>query len=166
MPARSLTVLIVEDHDDTRSHLREIAKLTGLAVITQTRVESAINVLAEADMMIVNWHLPDADTEELLDFWFRTKTGPVAVLYTEMPDPTHARLLARCTTWNVIPQPANWETLENVISALLQRYSTFVRVGTRLDELTCRVKLLTWGLAGTMAVLLISIVTTFIALLR
>lgn len=161
-----LRLLIVEDEDATREALRCVAREMGLEPITHTRASSARDVFQGADMAIFDWHLPDMDTEVLLDLWFRSKDGPVAVLYSEMPDTTHARLLTRCTTWNVFPQPPSYDTLQDVARVLLKRYKNSVQVQQRLNELESRVRTLTWALVGTIVGFFLSTATVLVLVLR
>ena len=150
MERTSVKLLIIEDQDETRKTLRNLAYELGLEIECHTRIGDAITSMSGYDIMVMDWHLPNGDPETLLDEWANRNKGPVAIIYSEMSDIVKIRLLSKLITWNLIAQPVRQEELEEVMRILLRRYIDYVMLSANMKYVSQRIRWLMWGLGFTL----------------
>lgn len=158
------TVLLCIEDDNTRADVADTAHDLGIGTVPCATVQDAMQYTAQADMMLVDWNTDDYAPDPLLDLWKRTRGGPVAILYAEMPNDVHVRLLSERTTWNVLPYPDDPLTLKAALLTMLIRYVGHVQVSEKLTNLERKVNILhRWVIGMAIALSLILLLTLVVS---
>ena len=162
-----IRVLLCIQDDNVRSRLREIVQDMGLEVVSESTTESSLGCVGRADTLLMDWNIGDLAPDVLLDLWRKIKDGPVAILYHDMPDEVHTRLLSERQIWNVMPYPADMRLLKGAVQTLLVRYVQHVQRDEQLAGLKLEIKRLRWWvtvLTGIVLVLAVAVAALVVAI--
>ena len=123
-------VLIVEDNPQVSSMIRRIAERMNLEVLAAQGVYSAISMMNQADILLLDLHLPNGEPTIIIERWQARDAGrPMAIISAYIDDDVETDMFQR-GAWNVLRKPVPITTIERV----LLNYRSHIRwVKTAVD---------------------------------
>ena len=118
-----LSVLILEDDQDACENLQDILEFDRHQVTTFQSSRSALasTALKTADVILLDWKLPDASALELLPILTREVPGADIIIITGFGDFDRAVLALREGAADYLLKPINAESLRASVGRLAQR---------------------------------------------
>jgi DNA-binding NtrC family response regulator len=124
-----ITVLIVEDEHDVREPWAQVVSPIARVKCAAT-IPEALAMMAEADVLLLDWHLCGQQADVVLDRWVTDVGGPVCVLSGELSQAHLYELFAR-GVYNAFQKPVPLP----VIAAVVRHYCNDVRMRQELETL-------------------------------
>ena len=123
-PAKKpVTILVVEDHDDSRRMMQIMLELDGFRVVTAATGRQALDLSASAapDVMLMDINLPDMDglavTRQIRQRGGDSRTPIIALTAYDTSESRDRALAAGCNEFML--KPVNFERLEALCCRLL-----------------------------------------------
>ena len=108
-------VLIIEDNAQVSSMFRRIAERLNLEVLAAQGVYGALSLMSQADMLLLDLHLPNGEPFIVIERWQAQDAGrPLAVISAFIDDGVEKDMFQR-GAWNVLRKPVPTTTLERVL---------------------------------------------------
>jgi CheY-like chemotaxis protein len=120
---KPITILVVEDHDDSRRMMQIMLELDGFRVITASTGRQAIDISASAtpDVVLMDVNLPDMDgmavTRQIRQQFGYSHLPIIALTAYDTSEARDRALAAGCTEFML--KPVNFERLEALFCRLL-----------------------------------------------
>jgi CheY-like chemotaxis protein len=120
---RPVTILVVEDHEDSRRMMRILLELDGFRVFTAATGNRAIELAGSVkpDAVLMDMNLPDLDgmsvTRQIRKDSGENRTPIIALTAYDMNDSRDRALAAGCNEFML--KPVNFDRLEAMLCRLL-----------------------------------------------
>jgi CheY-like chemotaxis protein len=115
-----IRILLVEDHGDTLDLLQEVLRQLGATVTAVPTAREAVALVADADIVVTDYKLPEEDGVWLLE-QVNLQARPVPVLLASGFAPEQVPRLAEAAFARKLLKPVDpWE-LSGVIGDVLRR---------------------------------------------
>ena len=108
-------VLIVEDNAQVAAMFRRIAERLNLDVLSAQGVYSAISLMDQADVLLLDLHLPNGEPIIVIERWQSQGAGrPMAIISAYVDDDVKEDMFQR-GAWNVLRKPVPTTTVERIL---------------------------------------------------
>jgi len=113
---QKVRVLIVEnDLTLARMYTDWLIQL-GFVIDRATDIAQALGKLKDADILILDWLLPNGNAGLLLQKWNERGSHPVCVVSGNIPDQAAVEILYSAGAWHAFQKPFSMDILENVLT--------------------------------------------------
>ena len=131
----SLTVLLVEDDEDTRANLCELLELDGHIAVESATVSEALSATPwdRVDAVILDRRLPDGDAGMLLPLVKQIAPDCPVVVVTGYPDVDSAIEALRQGAYDYLLKPVSPEALRASLRRIAERRDTIQELRTQRD---------------------------------